>query len=384
MREYLEQILHQSIQEHPYESLEKLPLGCRNAFALSIVEIQKQEILIAAPIETMNLTELRKMRIQLERYTGFQCVFYLKKTNWYSVPKMVEEGIPFIWENHQIYLPFMGLLLQRNEHRKPKRCSIISFLTQKLLLKALYEGWQDVSAVQAAEKEYTDQYVLIGGAACSVSFEEQEINFGRTTKDLDIVLIVEARTKEFGEQFWKFIRDGRYRIRAKSNGEPQFYRFDKPEDERFPKMIELFSRTNYMLQEENGLTPIHIDDSVSSLSAILLNDAYYRALLDGREIMMGISVLKPEWIIPFKAKAWLDLKEKQDVDSSDIKKHRNDIIRILADMPLQKCILPEEVRNDMRMFIEQFDVTESELKNLRIRGTKSEDIKQALKDIYLD
>ena len=46
MREYLEQILHQSIQEHPYESLEKLPLGCRNAFALSIVEIQKQEILI--------------------------------------------------------------------------------------------------------------------------------------------------------------------------------------------------------------------------------------------------------------------------------------------------------------------------------------------------
>ena len=33
-----------------------------------------------------------------------------------------------------------------------KRCSIISFLTQKLLLKALYEGWQDVSAVQAAEK----------------------------------------------------------------------------------------------------------------------------------------------------------------------------------------------------------------------------------------
>ena len=161
--------------------------------------------------------------------------------------------------------------------------------------------------------EYTDQYVLIGGAACSVSFEEQDINFGRTTKDLDIVLIVEAQTKEFGERFWKFIKDGKYRIRAKSNGEPQFYRFDKPEDERFPKMIELFSRTNYLLQEENGLTPIHIDDSVSSLSAILLNDAYYQALMDGRENMRGISVLKPEWIIPFKAKAWLDLREKKDV-----------------------------------------------------------------------
>ncbi|MCD8069537.1 MAG: helix-turn-helix domain-containing protein, partial [Lachnospiraceae bacterium] len=82
----------------------------------------------------------------------YRCVFYLKKANWYSIPKMVEEGIPFIWEGHQIYLPFLGMLLQKNEQRTPKNCSVISFLTQKLLLKALYENWQDVSAVQAAEK----------------------------------------------------------------------------------------------------------------------------------------------------------------------------------------------------------------------------------------
>ena len=241
-----------------------------------------------------------------------------------------------------------------------------------------------VDIFQEYFNEYTDQYVLIGGAACSVSFEEQDINFGRTTKDLDIVLIVEAQTKEFGERFWEFIKDGKYRIRAKSNGEPQFYRFDKPEDERFPKMIELFSRTNYLLQEENGLTLIHIDDSVLSLSAILLNDAYYQALMDGRESMRGISVLKPEWIIPLQAKAWLDLREKKDVDSSDVKKHRNDIIRIVSDMVLQKCILPDEVRKDMEKFIEQFDVAESELKNLKIRGTKPEDIKQVLQTTYLD
>ena len=62
-----------------YDSVEKLPLGCRNAFELTIIEIQNQEILLATPVDTMNLTELRKMRIQLERYTGYRCVFYLKK-----------------------------------------------------------------------------------------------------------------------------------------------------------------------------------------------------------------------------------------------------------------------------------------------------------------
>ena len=35
-------------------------------------------------------------------------------------------------------------------------------------------------------KEYTYPYVLIGCAACSVSFEEQEINFGRTRMDYSI------------------------------------------------------------------------------------------------------------------------------------------------------------------------------------------------------
>ena len=33
---------------------------------------------------------------------------------------------------------------------------------------------------------YADQYVLIGGAACSISFEEQDAAF-RATKDLDMV-----------------------------------------------------------------------------------------------------------------------------------------------------------------------------------------------------
>ena len=239
-----------------------------------------------------------------------------------------------------------------------------------------------IDVFQEYFQEYTDQYVLIGGAACSLSFEEQDINFGRITKDLDIVLTVEAQTKEFGERFWQFIKDGRYKNRAKSNGKPQFYRFDKPEDDRFPKMIELFSRTDYLLKEEDGLTPVHIDDSVSSLSAILLNEAYYQALLDGREIIMGISVLKPEWIISFKAKAWLDLRGKTDMDSSNAKKHRNDIIRIASEIVLKKCSLPEELKKDMELFLELFEVSEAELKNMKIRGVKPDDIKETLKSIY--
>ena len=44
-----------------------------------------------------------------------------------------------------------------------------------------------------------------------------------------MVFDVEALTPEFGEKFWKFIVDGKYRNKATNGSNPQFYRFDKPE-----------------------------------------------------------------------------------------------------------------------------------------------------------
>ena len=184
-----------------------------------------------------------------------------------------------------------------------------------------------IDRFKAYFRDYTDQYVLIGGAACDISFGSNNAEF-RATRDLDVVLVAEALTREFGQRFWEFIRDGGYQNRAKSSGASQFYRFDKPTQEGFPAMIELFARTEYILEDGAELTPIHIDDSISSLSAILLNDSYYDALLRGRDVIDGFSILRHSWLIPFKAKAWLDLNERnrrgEHVDSRNLKKHRND------------------------------------------------------------
>lgn len=99
----------------------------------------------------------------------------------------------------------------------------------------------------------------------------------RTTKDLDIVLIIETLDASFGEKLSQFIKDGGYEHREKSTGKNQFYRFSKPTESDFPVMMELFSRKadDFELKFNNGLTPIHIEDSIISLSAILLNDVYY-------------------------------------------------------------------------------------------------------------
>lgn len=67
-----------------------------------------------------------------------------------------------------------------------------------------------------------------------------------------MVLIVEALTPEFGEKFWEFIVDGKYRNKATNGSNPQFYRFDKLEDDEFPKMIELFCRSDFKLKMQRN------------------------------------------------------------------------------------------------------------------------------------
>ena len=234
--------------------------------------------------------------------------------------------------------------------------------------------------------DYEEQYVLIGGAACDILFESNEVNF-RATRDLDMVLIVEALTPEFGEKFWEFIVDGKYRNKATNGSDPQFYRFDKPEDNSYPKMVELFCRNNFELREMTGITPIHIDDTVSSLSAILLNDDYYRVLLDGKVVVGGLSVLRPEYLILFKAKAYLDLKQRKDngesVDSNDIKKHKKDVLKIAVELMLEKITnLPDAVKEDIDLFIRSLEDDPFDDNSLKNYGVKNKEVVERLKRVF--
>ena len=86
-------------------------------------------------------------------------------------------------------------------------------------------------------KDYADQYVLIGGTAASLAMQSAGLDF-RATKDLDVVLHLEALTSAFGRRFWEFIEAGRYNIRqSATSGKPLLFRFQKPAEETFPFMI---------------------------------------------------------------------------------------------------------------------------------------------------
>lgn len=218
--------------------------------------------------------------------------------------------------------------------------------------------------------------------------EDKWLQF-RATKDIDIVLIVESITAEFGKQFWEYIKEAGYEHKNKSTGEAQFYRFTSPRSKEYPYMIEIFSRNPEFitLSEDAVLTPLPMDEEVSSLSAILLNESYYELLRSGQIIVDGIPVLKATCLIPFKAKAWLDLTERkakgESVDSKNIKKHKNDVFRlaqlITADTR-QK--LSAEIMEDMKAFFAEMKNEDVDMKSLGIRGRSKEKMLELLLQCY--
>lgn len=226
--------------------------------------------------------------------------------------------------------------------------------------------------------KFSDSYILIGGAACDVQLEQAGMPF-RVTRDLDIVLCVESLTHEFGRTFWDFIRNGGYQIQEKATGEKKFYRFRKPSSPDYPAMLELFSRQpqNFEIAHESILTPIPMDEEISSLSAILLNEEYYNFIQSHKTQIDEISLLSIEGLIALKVKAWLDLSERkgkgEQIDSKDIKKHKNDIFRLFVSLSGNAFTsLTTGIENDVRQFIAKMADEEIDLQSLHIKGNKEE------------
>ena len=206
-------------------------------------------------------------------------------------------------------------------------------------------------------QDYEDSYVLIGGTACDLWMGAAGLPF-RATKDLDIVLVIEALSPAFVARFWGFVRAAKYESLQQGEQRPEFYRFTGTSDGAYPFMIELLSRNVLELPEGTHLTPIPADDDISSLSAILLDDVYYHFVMATRTEIDGVPTIPAQCLMPLKARAYLDMVGRREegalnVKGSDIKKHRNDVFRLYVTLAADdRFDLPDQLAADLRRFLD--------------------------------
>ena len=234
---------------------------------------------------------------------------------------------------------------------------------------------------------HNDQYVIIGGAACDLLFTAAGLPY-RATKDLDVVLCVEVVDAAFAATFAAFLDAGGYQAWSTYEGERQFFRFEKPTDASFPYMIELFARPPAALNlpESDRYVRLTVEDAIVSLSALLLDEDYYAALKAGARTVDGVSILDETLLIPFKARAFLDLTERRQreeaVKGDDIRKHRNDVFRLAQLLPGAGGVpVSEPIKADLRRFIETMAGDEVDPTSFKVPLSKDAGI-EILRRVY--
>ena len=281
MKKYIEKCLRRSVTiESNTELFKRLPLKYKGIYDLFSVLQDGIEWIIVQPKVEVRLNTLRYDRNQIEKVSGLNCVLYFTKLNHYAKDMMMNEGIPFIIAEKQMFLPFLGMLLYEKDDRRLKPVHMISFLTQKLLLCALYEKWNDMNVTKIAEK--------LGVTKMSVSRCLDEIEY----LDIDILdtsgksrkITVRDETKTLWEKMKPVLRN------------PVITRFQLTEDIHLDKKAGLSALCEYSILSVNcyptyAITKKELSD---------LNIKALRQISAGEE--MGCEVLELGYFIDFDGK----------------------------------------------------------------------------------
>ncbi len=244
---------------------------------------------------------------------------------------------------------------------------------------------------------FENNYVIIGGTACEIH-EEKYALVPRATKDIDIILIVEALTNAFVSKFWEFVKAARYGEQnsatvERQNNKHEYYRFMKPANPEFPYQIELFSRNPGLVNfpEDAHITPIPVDENLSSLSAILMNEDYYHFTIEHSYIDNGVHIATIESLICLKCKAYLEMKYRdsqgEQVDSRHIAKHKKDVFRLAGMLaPADSYALPERLAKDIAVFCDDVsnDIPTAEFfRSAGLGHVSGEDLIKQIKQSFL-
>lgn len=151
MKDYLEKTLRQKVSIKANNSLcDKLPLAFKGRYYFFDIETNGMHWVAIKPKSDAGLVTLRKDRAKVQSAAGLNCAIFMDSTTCYIKEKLIEEGIPFVLEDKQVYLPFIGFLLTSSGERDIAPVQLISYLTQKLILTAIYEKWDKVTVSEAA------------------------------------------------------------------------------------------------------------------------------------------------------------------------------------------------------------------------------------------
>lgn len=149
--ELLENILGIEVEYEAWGKQNKLPLYIAGNYEFQIVRLNDCQCLMLTPVEELvTIPALKKQIKRIQEIENVPIVLKLTGISYYRRKNLIENRIPFI-TNKQIYLPFMGTYLQK-ENEEPQVIEKVMFSTQMLILMYLYHSEEKLYISDATKK----------------------------------------------------------------------------------------------------------------------------------------------------------------------------------------------------------------------------------------
>ena len=281
MKDYLEKTLRQKVSIKANNSLcDKLPLAFKGRYYFFDIETNGMHWVAIKPKSDAGLVTLRKDRAKVQAAAGLNCAIFMDSTTCYIKEKLIEEGIPFVLADKQVYLPFIGFLLTSSGERDIAPVQLISYLTQKLILTAIYEKWDKVTVSEAA--------VRLGVTKTSVTRCFDEIEYLSIdildAKGKSIAITVSEDRRQLWEKLQSVLRN------------PVIARYELREDLLLDKKAGITALCEYSLLSDNDYPTYAITKKEISETGI----KKIKRVRRGEEI--GCVVLELGYFIDFENK----------------------------------------------------------------------------------
>lgn len=150
---YLKDNIDNNITIKPWKSLNELPLFLKKAYTFYEMEIlSKTCILLEVSDDMPGVEVLQKHINRIAEITNQPIVLYYKKMTQYRRKSLINNRIPFVIDDGQMYLPFLGIDLKQAPQFIEKSKGKFSASTQRAFLFFLYNKDLVINTTEFAER----------------------------------------------------------------------------------------------------------------------------------------------------------------------------------------------------------------------------------------
>ena len=149
---YLKQSVGDEVSFRKWNAKETLNLQIAGSYDFFYVTVMEVEFLLMKPLETMTIQKIKIQMEYVKSKTALETAVLIENSTSYRIKKMLEERIPFIAVEKQMYLPFMALHIrkQREQTRVTEVHEKFTPSTQLLYLYMLYQNIDTFGAEEMA------------------------------------------------------------------------------------------------------------------------------------------------------------------------------------------------------------------------------------------